>query len=207
MILIRSYIGTSGNSRVTNDLLMRVTAEDNGTEHYQVVVSKDVIPVILDHLHNRMGHPGRERTTFLVMDRFYWPRMRSDIAKWIDDCERCLKFKTPDNQRASMVSVTTSQPLELVCMDFLTLEPSKGGIQNVLVITDHFTKFAVAVPTRNQTARTTADALFNHFIIPYGLPKKIHSDQGANFSSKLIQELRSLTGISKSRTTPYHPKI
>jgi transposase InsO family protein len=73
------------------------------------------------------------------------------------------------------------------------------------VIKDHFTKFVVAVPRKNQTARKTANALFNHFIITYGLPKKIHSDQGANFSSKLIQELCSFTGISKSRTIPYDP--
>lgn len=131
--------------------------------------------------------------------------MRRDITTWIEECDRCLKFKTPDNQRAELVSIKTSYPLELVCMDYLTLEPCKGGIQNNLVITDHFSKFSVAVPTRNQTSKTTADALFHNFIVPYGIPTTLHSDQGANFSSKLIPDLCFLTGISKSRTTPYHP--
>ena len=90
-------------------------------------------------------------------------------------------------------------------MDFLTLEKSLGGFQHMLVITDHFTRYAMAVPTRNQTARTTAEAFFNNFIDNFGLPKKIHSDQGANFEGKLIKELCNITGMKKSRTSPYHP--
>ncbi len=109
------------------------------------------------------------------------------------------------NARAPLVNIVTTQPLELVCMDYLTLEKSKGGYQNILVITDHFTKLATAIPTRNQTAKTTAEALFNSFILVYGLPQRFHSDQGANFESKLMEELCMLTGIQKSRTTPYHP--
>ena len=90
-------------------------------------------------------------------------------------------------------------------MDFLTLDNSKGGYGKILAITDHFTKFAVAVPTRNELAKTTADALYNHFIVPYGFPRRIHTDQGPNFESKLIKDLCRMAGIDKSHTSPYHP--
>ena len=109
------------------------------------------------------------------------------------------------NNRTSTTYQHTYQPLELVCVDYLTLEQSKVGIQNILVITDHFTKFAQAIPTKNQTARTTAEALFKNFVVHYGIPSVLHSDQGTQFESNIIQELCKLLNIKKTRTTPYHP--
>ena len=40
-------------------------------------------------------------------------------------------------------------PLDLVCLDFTKVDPSKGGKENVLVMTDAFTKFSVVVTTNN----------------------------------------------------------
>ncbi|GAA6102325.1 uncharacterized protein LOC117808543 [Tachysurus ichikawai] len=56
---------------------------------------------------------------------------------------------------------------------------------------DHFTKYAVAIPTLNQKARTVAKCLWDNFITHYGIPEKLHSDQGPDF---------------EIRTTPYHPR-
>lgn len=79
----------------------------------------------------------------MMRERFYWPRMFQEIKAWCEQCERCCLRKTP-SLRAPMVSIHSSAPIELVCVDFLTLEKSKGGIENVLIMTDHFSRFAQA---------------------------------------------------------------
>ncbi len=132
--------------------------------------------------------------------------MGTDVENYVKNCDRCLKRKSDTSTRAPLVGITTTYPLELVCMDFLTLEPSKGGISNVLVVTDHFTKFAVAIPTRNQTAKTTAEAFYEHFVLRYGIPTRIHSDQGGNFESGLIKELCELLGMIRCSPRFLHPK-
>ncbi|KAI4882775.1 hypothetical protein NFI96_009166 [Prochilodus magdalenae] len=62
----------------------------------------------------------------------------------------------------------------------------------------------LAFPTKDQKASTVAKVLFD--FVHYGLPARIHSDQGRDFESKLIHELLRMLGIRKSRTTPYHPQ-
>ena len=94
---------------------------------------------------------------------------------------------------------------EIVDTDYLSLERSQGGIEHVLVMTDYFSRYAQAFPTKNQTVKTAAMVLFDNFIVHYCFPARIHSDQGQCFESKLIEELCRIDGVEKSRTTPYHP--
>lgn len=74
------------------------------------------------------------------------------------------------------------------------------------MIMDHFTKYAVAVPTRNQKAKTVAKSLWDNFLVHYGFPENLHSDRGPDFESHMIKELCKVADISKTRTTPYHPR-
>ena len=190
--------------QMIDGVLYRVITVD-GEQIQQLVLPEACTQNVLTALHDDMGHQGRDKTLSLVRDRFVWYGMNRDVEEWIRQCNRCVRRKSPTNERAPLVNIETSQPLELVCMDYLSLERSKGGFENILVITDHFTRYALAIPTRNQTAKITADAFFNNFVLHYVLPERIHSDQGANFESKIIKELCSITGMTKSRTTPYHP--
>ena len=140
-----------------------------------------------------------------LRERFFWPNMQVVATQHIAKCSRCLKRKSTP-QVAPLQPILVSQPLELVHLDYLMLEPSKGNIENVLVITDHFTRYTLAYASKTQTAQATARILWDNFICHYGFPEQFISDQGRNFESDLIQELCKIAGVKKLHTTPYHPQ-
>jgi transposase InsO family protein len=189
--------------RMENGMLYRKVAVQD-EPRMQLVLPTSKVATVMKYVHDDMGHPGQDRTTSLLRDRFFWYGMTRDVEDWVATCDRCLHRKSATT-RAPLINIKSTQPLEIVCMDFLTLETSKGGFQYILVITDHFTRFAVAIPAKNMTAHTTAELFFRQFIVPFGFPRRIHTDQGPNFESRLIRELCTIGGIQKSHTTPYHP--
>ena len=163
--------------------------------------------IVYKELHQNRGHRGSERVVELARERFFWPHMQRDITHFVTKKFACLKQRAPAKKmRAPLQSITTYAPLELVSMDFLHLERSTGGYEYILVIIDHFTRFAQAYPTKNKEARTAADKLYNEFILKYGFPSRILHDQGREFENKLFHQLEKSCGIIRSRMTPYHPQ-
>ena len=190
--------------KVEDGILYR-KADVGGETCKQLVLPSDFREIIFQAYHDDLGHQGRDRTSYLIKSRFYWPGMDSYIKQKVKECGRCIRRKVAPSRAANLVNIESSAPMELVSIDFLSLETAKGGFENVLVITDHFSRYAQAIPTKNQSATTTAKALYDNFFVHYGFPSKLHSDKGATFESKLIRKLCQYTGIKKTRTTPYHP--
>ncbi|XP_031749277.1 uncharacterized protein LOC116407661 [Xenopus tropicalis] len=195
-----------GKFCVEQGLLYRLIPYHNHPGRRQLVLPLKFRNMVLRSLHDHHGHLGMEKTYGLVQDRFFWPKMRDAVASYCRKCLRCLQRKTLPVLAAPMGHLKSSEPMDLVCMDFLCIENDSRGIGNVLVVTDHYTRYAQAFPTKDQKASTVAKVLWEKFFIHYGLPSRLHSDQGRDFESRLIKELLQLLHIEKSRTTPYHPQ-
>ena len=201
---LKALIRIKKQLMLNKGVLYRKSQVDTRTK-FQLVLPQSYTQRAIERCHDQVGHLGQDRVLHLLRDQFYWPQMHVDAASYINSCPSCFCRKSqPD--KAPHLNIEASQLLELIHLYYLKIEPSKGNIENVLVITDHFTRYAQAFPLETQRALATVKLLWNNFILHYGFPSKIITDQGQNFESELIENLCQLAEVQKLRSSPYHPQ-
>ena len=134
--------------------------------------------------------------------------MAEDCHAIVRGCPRCSAFEG-EVPRAPLCPIWAYVPLELVHLDYTSIESmmelnKPPMVKNILVMMNHFTRYALAVVMKDQTAKTVAKVFYECFIAVFGAPAKLLSDRGVNFTSALVEELCAAFGIQKCRTTAYH---
>ena len=173
---VQKYLRHRSALNIKDGKIYRKYRSSDQEEIFQLILPEKYREWALKALHDNVGHQGRDRTLWLVKQRFFWPGVDEAVKTKVQTCPNWLRRKSPTKATAVLVPITSTRPMELVCIDYLSLEKSKGGYENILVVTDHFTKYAQAFPTSNQTAQTTARILFENFFTHYSFPSRLHSD-------------------------------
>ena len=142
----------------------------NDVESHQLVLSREYYQAVLCMVHDDYSHQGLDQTLALVRERFYWGTMNQNITEYVTKSHWCYVAKDhytgPQTQQGLLVA---NNLVDLLCIDFLKVDPSSGSKENILVLTDAFTKFSQAFVTNNQKALTIAKILVDKWFYVYGV--------------------------------------
>jgi hypothetical protein len=202
-------VGPGDSLKVENGLLKRAwESVDGKAVTMQLVLPKCRVKEVLQEIHGGTSgaHFGVNKTLGKIRERFYWVNARHDIETWCRKCATCAASKGPRTRsRGLMKQYNVGAPFERIAFDIAGPFPvTDSGNKYIMVVIDYFSKWPEAYGLPNQEAVTVSRALIENWICRYGLPLKMHSDQGRNFESNVFQGVCELLGVRKTRTTPLH---
>ena len=159
-----------------------------------------------------MGHPGVTRTTHLICQHLWWPKMASEVEQYVKGCAECQRNKVNTQGRKAPLSPIfpqpDAQPFSTIAMDFIVKLPQSQGYDSILTITDQgCTKMALFLPC-NETisAEGVAQLYFNYVFLQFGVPSKVITDRDPRFTSQFMKELCTQLRIEQNVSTAYHPQ-
>jgi hypothetical protein len=172
--------------------------------------SEELRTRLIQETHDSMlgGHPGREGTIALMVRQFHWPKMMSDIRKFIRNCDTCSRNKAwRDKYRGFLKPLPIpSQIWREISMDFITELPLSNGCTNLMVITCRLSKGVILEGLKEITAEAVAERFIRCFYRHHGFPRAIVSDRGVQFVGDMWTRVCRLLRVVRRISTAFHPE-
>nr|CAH67938.1 H0211F06-OSIGBa0153M17.10 [Oryza sativa] len=181
-------------------------------ERICVPENKELKDTIMKEAHETLYsiHPGSTKMYQDLKQQFWWASMRREIAEYVALCDVCQRVKAEHQKPAGLL-----QPLKIpewkweeIGMDFITgLPRTSAGHDSIWVVVDRLTKVAHFIPVKTTyTGNKLAELYMARVVCLHGVPKKIVSDRGSQFTSKFWQKLPLEMGTRLNFSTAYHPQ-
>ena len=155
-------------------------------------------------------HPGSSKMYQDLKSRFWWTKMKKEIAAYVARCDNCCRVKAIHMKPAGLLqplSVLGSKWKE-ICMDFIVgLPPTQKNFNSIWVIVDRLTKSAHFIPIRTDYRPSDyAELYFNQIVRLHGVPRTIVSDREPQFTARFWEHLHKMLGTNLVRSSAYHPQ-
>jgi len=197
--------------QIINKFLYRIKTTRRGQTKKQLAIPETLRQRVMTLAHAGVmsGHLGIHRNQERIIASFWWPGMSGDIARFCHSCDICQrtisKERVPKVPLGKMLVIEI--PFKKVAVDLIgeMFPASSRGHRYILTVVDYATRYPEAVALKSISTVAVAEALVSIFS-RVGIPEKILSDQGTQFTSAMMKEVGRLLSVKQLTTTPYHPQ-
>ena len=164
---------------------------------------------ILFRAHDAMGHQGISKVVARIQERHTWPGIRRSVGRHLGQCLICQQVRDkPGDVRFHLKNIRCGYFNELVQYDHLEFCHSDNNNTGILVIIDHFCKFAEAVPCSHHDydAMTTSRLLLQKLFARHGTSTRMRSDNAPNLTAEVSNEFLKAAHVTKVTSTAGHPR-
>ena len=158
---------------------------------------------VIKKLHESMGHHG-----FRLLRAYLLPYHAisvNEILKVTNDCKICAEVKPRFFPPPLGKLIHATAPWQWISVDFVGPKASNTANHYLFTVIDEYSRYSFAFPVRDQSLQTVISRLSSLFYL-FSPPQNVHSDRGAQFESKCFIDFLHSFGVTKSRTTSYHPQ-
>ena len=136
-----------------------------------------------------------------------WPCLAKDVGLWTRSCLQCQQSKIQSHVRSTVPCIEVhNRRFSHVHLDLVGRLPASQVYSYILTMIDRTSRWPEAVPLSSITGETCARAFNSTLVSQFGVPALLTSDRGAQFTSSVWSEVCSILGISRIKTTSFHPQ-
>jgi hypothetical protein len=176
----------------------------------QTCLPKHLLETAIEYVHKRTAHQGVAATTDKLRNAFFFPFMKKEVSERVKACEACqMKTRRGDNDQRHTYATTSREgyPFQQLSIDLVGPFPmSPEGYTHLLTVRCTFSKWLEAFLLEDEKATSVVEVLTREVFCRYGPPEGIHSNNGCQFTSRLLKEVGAELGITLTTTPAYNPK-
>ena len=142
----------------------------------------------------------------MIKHMYYWKGMRKHVLVHCKNCVTCAKQKVQKPQFEKQIFEPGVQPMEFICINLIGEfhPPSSKGNRYALTAVCMLTGFTFCIPIKNKSAEEVVTAWRNHISFPFGVCRKLLSDNRTEFKNDLFTQFAEQLELrEKSTPLPY----